>query len=260
MRRIAYLPVAQHGDERNLLRGGEAVRGRKDNAPSPNRVRDRGARAGRPRAGPRYPDGSATASAHRLVTGTGHGRGWPSSLGVNRPCPGLRRALRAGSPTPCCATGQGDGPRLAALGGYANGRALDCAAPDCPDRWPPSASRLAPGRHWPSAATRALLFQVSAADALSLAVAAALMLRVVLAGLPPARRAATVDQAGATRGLNGGEIPSHSSFGPPLPVIHGFCQVRHFIRRGHERPASPGQSRLSVPGDAPVGRPRDCPG
>ena len=55
---------------------------------------------------------------------------------------------------------------------------------------------LALGRY-----VRALLFQVSAADAISLAVAAALMLAVaVLAGLLPARRAATVDPAVALRG------------------------------------------------------------
>ena len=56
---------------------------------------------------------------------------------------------------------------------------------------------LALGRY-----VRTLLFQVSAADALSLAVAAALMLAVaVLAGLLPARRAATVDPAVALAGL-----------------------------------------------------------
>jgi hypothetical protein len=55
---------------------------------------------------------------------------------------------------------------------------------------------LALGRY-----VRALLFQVSAADAISLAVAAAVMLAVaVLAGLLPARRAATVDPAVALRG------------------------------------------------------------
>jgi macrolide transport system ATP-binding/permease protein len=55
---------------------------------------------------------------------------------------------------------------------------------------------LALGRY-----VRALLFEVSAADAVSLAVAAALMLAVaVLAGVLPARRAATVDPAVALRG------------------------------------------------------------
>ena len=55
---------------------------------------------------------------------------------------------------------------------------------------------LALGRY-----VRALLFQVSATDAISLAIAGALMLAVaVLAALLPARRAATVDPAVALRG------------------------------------------------------------
>ena len=55
---------------------------------------------------------------------------------------------------------------------------------------------LALGRY-----VRALLFQLSAADAISLVVAGALMLAVaVMAGLLPARRAATVDPAAALRG------------------------------------------------------------
>jgi predicted permease len=55
---------------------------------------------------------------------------------------------------------------------------------------------LALGRY-----VRALLFQVSATDAISLAIAGALMLAVaVLAALLPARRAATIDPAVALRG------------------------------------------------------------